>query len=128
MATLTGGFLLDAAGTLFRSEKVWTIWSFLPAFRADFDTAVLGMLDSVMALAVLIAGPAIIAMFLTEFGLALTSRFAPQLQVFFMAMPLKSAVGTAGADPVDGPGAERSRPTPVSHPPTRSARVTGLLR
>ena len=89
---LTGGFLLMLQA-LYRSEKVWTIWSFLPAFRADFDTAILGMLDLVMALAVLIAGPAIIAMFLTEFGLALTSRFAPQLQVFFMAMPLKSAVG-----------------------------------
>jgi len=34
-----------------------------------------------------------IAMFLSEFGMALVSRFAPQLQVFFLAMPLKSAVG-----------------------------------
>jgi len=40
-----------------------------------------------------LAGPAVIAMFLSEFGLALVGRFAPNLQVFFMAMPIKSAVG-----------------------------------
>ena len=89
---LTGGFLLMLQA-LYQSEKLWPIWDFLPAFAAGFDTAILRMLDAVMSLAVLIAGPAIVAMFLTEFGLALTSRFAPQLQVFFMAMPLKSAVG-----------------------------------
>ena len=31
-------------------------------------------------------------MFLAEVGLALVSRFAPQLQVFFLAMPIKSAL------------------------------------
>jgi type III secretion protein T len=46
-----------------------------------------------MRLAILLAGPAMIAMFLAEFGLALVSRFAPSLQVFFLAMPVKSGVG-----------------------------------
>jgi type III secretion protein T len=40
----------------------------------------------------LLSAPAIIAMFLAELGLALVSRFAPQLQVFFLAMPIKSAL------------------------------------
>ncbi|MNL71828.1 flagellar biosynthesis protein FliR [compost metagenome] len=40
----------------------------------------------------LYAAPAVIAMFLAEVGLALVSRFAPQLQVFFLAMPIKSAL------------------------------------
>jgi type III secretion protein T len=34
----------------------------------------------------------IVAMFLAEFALALVSRFAPQLQVFFLAMPIKSGL------------------------------------
>jgi type III secretion protein T len=46
-----------------------------------------------MYLAVVFAGPLIIAMFLAEFGLALVSRFAPQLNVFVLAMPVKSGVG-----------------------------------
>jgi len=40
----------------------------------------------------LFAAPVLVAMFLAEVGLALVSRFAPQLQVFFMAMPIKSAL------------------------------------
>ena len=36
--------------------------------------------------------PVIVAMFLAELGLALVSRFVPQLQVFFLAMPIKSAL------------------------------------
>lgn len=89
---LTGGFLAMLR-VLYQSERLWPLWRFTPALGPGFGTAMLHVLDGVMLLTVLIAGPAIIAMFLTEFGLALTSRFAPQLQVFFMAMPLKSAVG-----------------------------------
>ena len=31
-------------------------------------------------------------MFLAEFALAMISRFAPQIQVFILAMPIKSAL------------------------------------
>lgn len=40
------------------------------------------------------SAPLVLAMFLSEFGLALISRFAPQLNVFFLAMPIKSAVAS----------------------------------
>jgi len=43
-------------------------------------------------LALLLAAPVLIAMLMSELGLALVSRFAPQLQVFFLAMPIKSAL------------------------------------
>ena len=36
--------------------------------------------------------PVIFAMFLAELALGMVSRFVPQLQVFFLAMPLKSAI------------------------------------
>lgn len=45
-----------------------------------------------MQLTLLLAGPAIVVMFLSELALALIGRFAPQLQVFFIAMSVKSAV------------------------------------
>jgi type III secretion protein T len=45
-----------------------------------------------MFIGVVMAAPAILAMFLSELGLAMVSRFAPQLQVFFLAMPIKSAI------------------------------------
>jgi type III secretion protein T len=39
-----------------------------------------------------IAAPVIAIMFFAEFALALVSRFAPQIQVFILAMPIKSAL------------------------------------
>ena len=45
-----------------------------------------------MLLAMMLAAPVLIAMLMSELGLALVSRFAPQLQVFFLAMPIKSAL------------------------------------
>jgi type III secretion protein T len=41
---------------------------------------------------VLLAAPVIFSMFLAEAGMALISRFVPQLQVFFLAMPVKSGI------------------------------------
>ena len=49
-------------------------------------------MNRLMSMAVLFSAPIIFAMFLAEFGLGLVSRFVPQLQVFFMAMPIKSAL------------------------------------
>ena len=49
-------------------------------------------LNRLMATGLLLAAPVLVAMFLSEVGLALVSRFAPQLQVFFLAMPIKSGV------------------------------------
>jgi type III secretion protein T len=89
---VAGGFLA-VLQTLYESFKVWPLWSFTFGFGPGFGTAALRLLDGVMALTLLFAGPAVIAMFISELGLALVSRFAPQLQVFFLAMPVKSAVG-----------------------------------
>lgn len=89
---VTGGFLavLDA---LYRSHQIWPAWRFVPDFAHDFPARMLGLLDAIMRFALVLSGPALIAMFLSEFGLALANRFAPNLQVFFLAMPVKSAVG-----------------------------------
>jgi len=89
---VAGGYLaiLDA---LYRSHVVWPVWGFLPAFGPSLPNQMLALLDAIMRADLVLAGPAVIAMFLSEFGLALVGRFAPNLQVFFMAMPIKSAVG-----------------------------------
>ncbi|WP_426441421.1 type III secretion system export apparatus subunit SctT [Bradyrhizobium genosp. P] len=89
---VTGGFskLLEA---LYRSHEIWPVWSFHPRIGPAFVAEVLGLADVVMRLTLLLAGPAIVAMLLSELGLALIGRFAPQLQVFYLAMPVKSIVG-----------------------------------
>lgn len=88
---LTGGFSL-LLGTLYDSFALWSITGWLPTFTPDSVPVMLAQLDRLVRMAVLLAAPVLVAMFLAEIGLALVSRFAPQLQVFFMAMPIKSAL------------------------------------
>jgi len=53
---------------------------------------ILDLMDKLMRLALLFSAPVIFSMFLAEVALGLVSRFVPQLQVFFLAMPIKSGI------------------------------------
>jgi type III secretion protein T len=85
----TGTFLL-ILGLLFKSYKVWPTQNLIPTISAKFPEQLLSLFDTAMELVVVLAAPIIALMFLVEFSLALLSRFAPQIQVFILAMPLKS--------------------------------------
>ena len=79
---------------VYESFIFWPIGSFWPKFVGnDGGLFFLQQLDRFMYVAMIMAAPVLIAMFLSELGLAMISRFAPQLQVFFLSMPIKSAVG-----------------------------------
>ena len=86
-----GGFSL-MLNMLYDSFRLWDIWQFTPALHPGNAPLMLDQLGRLMRLMLLFAAPAIVAMFLSEVGLALVSRFAPQLQVFFLAMPIKSGL------------------------------------
>ena len=88
---VTGGFAL-VLGVIYDSYALWPVFARWPGMGHDAPAILLGQLDRLMHLTVLLASPVIFAMFLSESGLALVSRFVPQLQVFFLAMPIKSAV------------------------------------
>lgn len=89
---VSGAFLAFLT-VLYDSYLIWPIGSFEPQLRLEDTALYLGQLDRLMYFTVLLSAPVIIVMFLAEMGLALVSRFAPQLNVFFLAMPIKSAVG-----------------------------------
>ena len=88
----SGGFILFLSG-LYESFRVWPILTYWPKFDPQFAQFFLARMDDLMALALLLASPMLIALFLSELGLGLINRFAPQLNVFFLSMPIKSAVG-----------------------------------
>ena len=88
---VSGAFLLILSA-VYDSYALWPVFSWTPRFGPDTPGFLLGLLDTLMRLAVLMGAPVLIAMFLSEVGLALISRFAPQLQVFFLAMPIKSGL------------------------------------
>ncbi|RYX93965.1 MAG: EscT/YscT/HrcT family type III secretion system export apparatus protein [Comamonadaceae bacterium] len=86
-----GGFLL-LLGVVYDSFTVWPVFGALPSITPDATRVALELMDRLMSLTVLLASPVIFCMFLAEAGMALVSRFVPQLQVFFLAMPVKSAI------------------------------------
>ncbi|MET4580109.1 type III secretion system export apparatus subunit SctT [Ottowia thiooxydans] len=88
---VSGGFAL-MLGMLYDSFQMWSVTGWIPHFRAESAVLLLDQLNRLVRMAMLLAAPAIVAMFLAELGLALVSRFAPQLQVFFVAMPVKSGL------------------------------------
>lgn len=90
----TGGFLIFLSG-LYTSFQAWPLFEFYPELNPGMVDFFLGMLDLLMFFTAVLAAPIILAMFFAEFGLALVGRFAPQLDVFFLAMPIKSAISVA---------------------------------
>lgn len=88
---VAGGFFITL-DVLYESFILWDIFDWHPNLIQENSILWLNQLDRLMRLSLLLAAPALIAMFLAELGLALISRFTPQLQVFFMAMSIKSAL------------------------------------
>ncbi len=93
-------FFVSGAVLVFLGAIYWS-WQMLPIFSPDLRFAagtpnlMLGTLDSMIARTFVISAPIIILMFLATIGLGFVNRTAPQLNVFFLSMPIKSALGIA---------------------------------
>ena len=93
------GAIFLMLGALYTSYSIWPVFpadaaSFI-AFAPNAPVQVLGALDGMLKTTVVISAPVIIVMFLATIGLGLVNRTAPQLNVFFLSMPVKSALGIA---------------------------------
>ncbi|MCP8939528.1 type III secretion system export apparatus subunit SctT [Alsobacter sp. SYSU M60028] len=87
----TGAFL-GMLGVAYGSFRLWPAGRAMPILGPETPALVLQIFDAGMAMILLLAGPIVAAMFIAEFALALVSRFAPQIQVFVVAMPIKSGI------------------------------------
>jgi len=77
---------------LYKSYTIWPITEYFPDFALLDYEAVYYYVKIMFETLVLLAAPILLMMFLAEFGLALVNRFSPPLNVFILAMPLKSLV------------------------------------
>lgn len=80
-------------GLIYDSYRQWPPLSFWPTWSPEAADLLVKQLNRLLVMGLILAAPALMAMFMAELGLALVNRFAPQLQVFFLAMPIKSALG-----------------------------------
>jgi type III secretion protein T len=89
---VTGG-LLSLIAMLFESYRVWPLSSMTPIVgNLQLAQVVANALTELLLTALKIAAPFVILMLIVEQALGFLSRFAPQLNVFFVALPLKVLV------------------------------------
>lgn len=87
---LVSGGLLALISMLFESYQAWPLSSLAPAIGSSaIIELLLRALGSLLTLALKIAAPFVILMLMIEVALGLLSRFAPVLNAFFLALPMK---------------------------------------
>ncbi len=87
---MTVGGMLTMSSVLFLSYKVMPITSFYLNVQ-NFDMQLfLEIIAQYFKLFIIMVAPFMLGMLLLEFGMGLMNRFANQLNVFFLAQPLKS--------------------------------------
>ena len=88
---ISGGFMLFFE-FIFTSFTILPIGSFLPENNDHLWIYATQAFNSFMKLTLIIAAPVVLSMLISEIALGLVSRFAPQLNVFFISMSLKSVI------------------------------------
>ncbi len=74
----------------------WSPFAYWPDWSAGAVKALLlGQFGWYMLTMVTLAAPVLLVIFLVDLGMGLMNRFAPQLNVFFLSMPVKSAFALA---------------------------------
>ena len=88
-----GGFVL-LLDLIFDSYQVLGVHEFVPSTKVEVMLeAIVSIFANAILIGLMLATPVVLVMMLAEFGLGLMGRFVQQLQVFFLAMPIKSLLG-----------------------------------
>ncbi len=74
---------------IYDSYNIWPALSLMPGDLPPTELA-LGFLQQLMSLALLLAGPIIFLLLLSDLGVAAMARFAPQMNAMMLAMQVKS--------------------------------------
>jgi type III secretion protein T len=88
-----GGFMV-MVGTLIESFALWPVRAPLPRLAEAGVQVFESELGRIMLLALLVAAPALVLLYVVEGVLGLINRFAQQLNVFSLALSLKAAAAT----------------------------------
>ncbi len=89
---ITAGGMIIFMDFMFTSFAILPVTAFLPEHDPKLFEHIVHALSLFLKLALVIAGPVILVMLISEIALGLVSRFAPQLNVFFISMSFKSMI------------------------------------
>ena len=85
-----GGFLMLIDG-IFQSYSVWPVMSFIPELETQAYHYFVTRFSELLRWTLVLSAPLVIASFLIDLTMGLLNRFVPQLPVFFLSLPIKSA-------------------------------------
>jgi type III secretion protein T len=92
-ALMYSGFLLLVTDTIYLSFEVWPLGQARPAFPSAIPLRLVSESSRLFSLALLLAGPAVLVLFVVDAGASMLNRAAPQLNVNNLSLSLKSIVG-----------------------------------
>jgi type III secretion protein T len=88
----SGGFLV-LLGALYESFRVWPVIDLAPKIAPTiWLNAGMQVIRGIGELALRVAAPFVLLMLMVEVGMGFLGRYAPQFNVFFLAMPIKAIV------------------------------------
>ncbi len=87
-----GGGLLMLLQVIYLSYLTWPVDGFIPSIDLRGVQFFIEGFASIMTLMFLLAAPVVIIMIVIEFGVGMIGRFVPSINVFLLAMPVKSLV------------------------------------
>lgn len=89
----SSGAFVNFLSIFYETYVLWSPFALLPTlFDARLAVFTLQNLDFLMVNAVLLCGPFILVALMCDVSLGLINRFAPQLNVFILSMPIKSGI------------------------------------
>ncbi len=89
----SSGAFVNFLSIFYETYVIWSPFELLPSLlNMNLAVFTLDNLDFLMVNAVLLCGPFIIVALMCDVSLGLINRFAPQLNVFILSMPIKSGI------------------------------------
>lgn len=89
----SSGAFLVFLNLIYKTYEFWPVHEFIPInWKIQIPELFAKQVDWLMTSMMLLAGPIAVACLLTDVSLGLVNRFASQLNVYVLAMPIKSAV------------------------------------
>lgn len=89
---LTSGGFLTLLQTLFMSYQTWPLDHMVTGVNPEIARFFLKQLDALLYTTLLLAAPIVGILLLIDIAAGLVGRFLPQLNIFLLAMPIKSGV------------------------------------
>jgi type III secretion protein T len=94
-ALMSAGMMLVIIDALYTSYEFWPVGQALPSFERVVPLSLIGQSSKLFSLALLLAGPVLLVLFVVDASFGMLNRAAPQLGVFNLGLSLKPIVGLA---------------------------------